>query len=246
VLARRSLGEGGYNPKFLWQFEFSLRSGPHRRRGCAPGGLTQGFKIVGAVDIDHAKIGLDSGRSSASTRSCASASPTTRSRHQGRQAGRGGALHQLVAQEGDAANRAGTRQEGGDCLDHEELSYPVGKNRALAKKIDALAKRPRWRGRHGVNPARDGRAPITLTGICERVYSIRVDRVQDARTAACRSSKRCSGLTKDSSPRGEGGHRRHVGLTESVTMIADSMGWKLDKITDSSSRRSPTKAVKAT
>ncbi|MGE0864875.1 MAG: dihydrodipicolinate reductase, partial [Vicinamibacterales bacterium] len=118
----------------------------------------------------------------------------------------------------------------------EELSYPVGKNRALAKKIDALAKKAKVAVvGTGVNPgfAMDA-LPITLTGICERVDSIRVDRIQDARTRRLPFQQKIgSGLTKEQfAAKVKDGSVRHVGLAESVQMIADSMGWKLDKVTD--------------
>jgi len=118
----------------------------------------------------------------------------------------------------------------------EELSYPVGKNRALAKKIDALAKKAKVAVvGTGVNPgfAMDA-LPIMLTGICERVDSIRVDRIQDARTRRLPFQQKIgSGLTKEQfAKKVKDGSVRHVGLAESVTMIADAMGWKLDKVTD--------------
>ena len=118
----------------------------------------------------------------------------------------------------------------------EELSYPVGKNRALARKIDALAKKAKVAVvGTGVNPgfAMDA-LPITLTGICERVDSIRVDRIQDARTRRLPFQQKIgAGLTKEQfALKVKDGSVRHVGLAESVTMIADAMGWKLDKVTD--------------
>ena len=118
----------------------------------------------------------------------------------------------------------------------EELSYPVGKNRALARKIDALAKKAKVAVvGTGVNPgfAMDA-LPITLTGICERVDTIRVDRVQDARTRRLPFQQKIgAGLTKEQfAQKVKDGSVRHVGLAESVTMIADAMGWKLDKVTD--------------
>ena len=118
----------------------------------------------------------------------------------------------------------------------EELSYPVGKNRALAKKIDALAKKAKVAVvGTGVNPgfAMDA-LPIMLTGICERVDSIRVDRIQDARTRRLPFQQKIgSGLTKEQfAQKVKDGSVRHVGLAESVQMIADAMGWKLDKVTD--------------
>ena len=102
----------------------------------------------------------------------------------------------------------------------EELSYPVGKNRALAKKIDALAKKAKVAVvGTGVNPgfAMDA-LPITLTGICERVDSIRVDRIQDARTRRLPFQQKIgSGLTTEQfAQKVKDGSVRHVGLAESV------------------------------
>ena len=82
----------------------------------------------------------------------------------------------------------------------EELSYPVGKNRALAKKIDALAKKAKVAVLGtGVNPgfAMDA-LPIMLTGVCERVDSVRIDRVQDARVRRLPFQQKIgSGLTDE-------------------------------------------------
>src|SRR6478672_8460640 len=64
----------------------------------------------------------------------------------------------------------------------EELAYPVKSNASAAKKIDALAKRARVAVLGtGVNPGFTMDAlPIALTAVCERVNAIEVDRVQDA------------------------------------------------------------------
>jgi 4-hydroxy-tetrahydrodipicolinate reductase len=70
--------------------------------------------------------------------------------------------------------------------------------------------------------------------VCESVESIRVDRVQDARSRRLPFQQKIgSGLTEAQfKKKVDDGTVRHVGLTESVTMIADALGWKLDKITD--------------
>ncbi|HYU77987.1 MAG TPA: hypothetical protein VEK56_03320 [Vicinamibacterales bacterium] len=118
----------------------------------------------------------------------------------------------------------------------EELSYPVGKNRSLAKRIDDLAKKAKVAVLGtGVNPGFTMDAlPIMLTGVCERVDSLRVDRVQDARSRRLPFQLKIgAGLTTEQFQQKVDDHSvRHVGLTESVTMIADALGWKLDKITD--------------
>jgi 4-hydroxy-tetrahydrodipicolinate reductase len=118
----------------------------------------------------------------------------------------------------------------------EELSYPWFSNRALARKVDAAAKKARVAVvGTGVNPgfAMDA-LPITLTAICERVDSLRVDRVQDARIRRLPFQQKIgSGLTPEQfAEKVKDLSVRHVGLTESVAMIADALGWKLDRITD--------------
>jgi 2,4-diaminopentanoate dehydrogenase len=197
----------------------------------------KGFTIVGAVDIDHNKVGRDLGEV----------------------IGLGKKLRVRVTNDAVGAIKAGKPDVAVLCTSSslkkvmpqietvlskkvaivsttEELSYPVGKNRALAKKIDALAKKAKVAVLGtGVNPgfAMDA-LPITLTGICERVDSIRVDRIQDARTRRLPFQQKIgSGLTKEQfAQKVKDGSVRHVGLAESVTMIADAMGWKLDKVTD--------------
>jgi len=87
----------------------------------------------------------------------------------------------------------------------------------------------------GVNPgfAMDA-LPIMMTAVCERVDRITVNRIQDARIRRIPFQMKIgSGLTRAQFARKvEEGTVRHVGLTESVSMIADAMGWKLDRITD--------------
>jgi 4-hydroxy-tetrahydrodipicolinate reductase len=118
----------------------------------------------------------------------------------------------------------------------EELSYPVGRNRALAKQIDAMARKAKVAVLGtGVNPGFVMDAlPIALTGICERVDSIRIDRVQDARVRRLPFQQKIgSGLTTAQfQKKVDDQSVRHVGLSESVTMIAEAFGWRLDKVTD--------------
>jgi len=210
----------------------------------------KGFQIVGAVDIDHAKVGLDLGDV----------------------IGLDKRLRVRVTNDAVGAIKSGKPDVAVLCTSSslkkvmpqietvlkkkvaivsttEELSYPVGKNRALAKKIDALAKKSKVAVvGTGVNPgfAMDALA-ITLTGICERVDSIRVDRIQDARSRRLPFQQKIgSGLnTEQFAQKVKEGSVRHVGLAESVTMIADSMGWKLDKVTDEIHPKIADKAVES-
>jgi hypothetical protein len=87
----------------------------------------------------------------------------------------------------------------------------------------------------GVNPGFTMDAlPIALTGVCERVEAIHVDRIQDASIRRLPFQKKIgAGLTREQFvDKVRDGSVRHVGLAESITMIADAMGWKLDRITD--------------
>jgi 4-hydroxy-tetrahydrodipicolinate reductase len=118
----------------------------------------------------------------------------------------------------------------------EELVYPTQAHAALAKRIDASARRARVAVLGtGVNPgfAMDA-LPIALTAVCESVTSIHVDRVQDARIRRGPFQEKIgAGLSPDAFAAAvKAGTVRHVGLTESVSMIADALGWKLDRITD--------------
>jgi 4-hydroxy-tetrahydrodipicolinate reductase len=118
----------------------------------------------------------------------------------------------------------------------EELAYPAGRNRRLAKRIDELARKAKVAVLGtGVNPGFTMDAlPIALTAVCERVDRIRVDRIQDARSRRLPFQQKIgAGLTREQfQEKVEAGTVRHVGLTESISMIADAFGWKLDRITD--------------
>ncbi len=118
----------------------------------------------------------------------------------------------------------------------EELSYPYYSNKRLAKRIDELARKAKVAVvGTGVNPgfAMDA-LPIMLTGVCERVDAIRVDRIQDASSRRLPFQQKIgAGLTAEQfQQKVDAGSVRHVGLTESIAMIADAFGWKMARITD--------------
>jgi len=118
----------------------------------------------------------------------------------------------------------------------EELAYPTRARRRFARQIDALAKKGRVAVLGtGVNPGFVMDAlPIMLTGVCESVQAVHVDRIQDARIRRLPFQQKIgSGLTREAfQARVDAGTVRHVGLAESITMIADALGWTLDRVTD--------------
>jgi 4-hydroxy-tetrahydrodipicolinate reductase len=118
----------------------------------------------------------------------------------------------------------------------EELAYPAPYNRRLAKRLDEVARKAKVAVLGtGVNPGFTMDAlPIALTGVCEHVDRIEVHRVQDARVRRLPFQQKIgSGLTREQfQKKVDDGSVRHVGLSESIQMIGDAMGWKLDRITD--------------
>ncbi|HLL53239.1 MAG TPA: dihydrodipicolinate reductase [Myxococcaceae bacterium] len=197
----------------------------------------KGFKIVGAVDIDPSKVGRDLGEVAGLERKLRVRVEADAARVL-KQAKpdvvvlcTSSSLKQIVPQL-ETLFRAKVPV----VSTTEELAYPVGANRRWAKRIDTAARRAKVAVLGtGVNPGFVMDAlPITLTGVCERVDAIEVQRVQDARIRRLPFQKKIgAGLTREEFQRKvDEGNVRHVGLAESVTMIAESLGWKLDRVTD--------------
>ncbi len=195
------------------------------------------FRLVAAVDVDPSKIGQDVGRL----------------------AGLEEKLGVRVTADLDAAIRSAKPQAAALCTGSslaavrpqierllqrrvpvvstsEELAYPWYSNRSLARRIDRAARKARVAvAATGINPgfAMDA-LPIALTAICERVDAVRVDRVQDAGVRRLPFQRKIgAGLSPaEFAARVKAGGVRHVGLTESVAMIADALGWTLERISD--------------
>jgi 4-hydroxy-tetrahydrodipicolinate reductase len=117
----------------------------------------------------------------------------------------------------------------------EELAYPYYKYPELSSEIDELAKR------HGVTVLGTGinpgylmdTLPITLTGVCQRVESIKVERVMDSSKRRIPYQKKIgTGLSVEEFRKmiDEKKITGHVGLVESIAMIAEALGWRLDEI----------------
>src|SRR5437764_2635821 len=118
----------------------------------------------------------------------------------------------------------------------EELSYPGYTHIRQARTIHAMAKKAKVAVLGtGVNPgfAMDA-LPIALTAVCERVDRVVVNRIQDARIRRLPFQQKIgAGLTTEQfQKKVDDGSVRHVGLAESIAMIADALGWRLDRISD--------------
>ena len=116
----------------------------------------------------------------------------------------------------------------------EELAYPAWQHPELSEELDRLA------SAHGVTVLGTGvnpgfvmdRLPITLTGACQEVRSVRVTRVVDAaRRRLPLQQKAGAGLTvAEFQARVKAKAIQHVGLPESVALIAKALGWSLDEV----------------
>jgi 4-hydroxy-tetrahydrodipicolinate reductase len=87
----------------------------------------------------------------------------------------------------------------------------------------------------GVNPGFLMDAlPLALTSVCERVDRVEIRRVQDARIRRLPFQQKIgAGLTREQfQKQADAGTVRHVGFTESIHMIADALGWRLERVTD--------------
>lgn len=118
----------------------------------------------------------------------------------------------------------------------EELAYPWLTAPELSHRIDQLA---RENGvavlGTGVNPGfLMDFLPQALTAVCRKVERVIVERYQDAARRRIPFQKKIgAGLTlEEFAQRIKEGTLRHVGLTESLHMIASQFGWKLDKTED--------------
>jgi 4-hydroxy-tetrahydrodipicolinate reductase len=119
----------------------------------------------------------------------------------------------------------------------EELAYPYRKEPQISADID---KKARDKGvtvlATGVNPGFVMDAwPLFMTGVCRQVRKIKAVRVQDAsprrgpfqkKIGAGRTLEEFNGLVA-------AGTLKHIGLPESIAMIASGLGWELDEITES-------------
>jgi hypothetical protein len=196
-----------------------------------------GFKVVGGIDVDPAKVGRDLGDV----------------------AGLSGRLGIKVSGDAAKAIKASKPDVAILCTSSllkkvlpqietilksktpivsttEELAYPGYTHIRHARQIHAWAKKAKVAVLStGVNPGFVMDAlPIALTAVCARVDRVIVNRVQDARARRLPFQQKIgAGMTTEQFQRQVAdGSVRHVGFTESIAMIADALGWTLDRITD--------------
>jgi 2,4-diaminopentanoate dehydrogenase len=195
------------------------------------------FQIVGAVDIDPSMTGRDAGevlelgrRMRVKVRD--DIGPTLRAtRPDVAVMCTGSRLKQVLPQFEEVLGRRVPI-----VTTTEEAAYPATRNKRFARRLDQVARKAKVAVLStGVNPGFIMDAfPIALTAVCERVDRIEVQRVQDARVRRLPFQRKIgAGLTTEQFQRGvDTGQLRHVGFSESIQMIADAVGWKLERVTD--------------
>ena len=119
----------------------------------------------------------------------------------------------------------------------EELFFPWKTNPEVAKRIDDICRRNGVACvGTGVNPGYlMDLLPTVLSGLCQNISKIEVWRIQDASVRRIPFQQKIgAGLTlEEFEVKKKAGTLRHVGLPESVDFIADKLGWKLDRNTES-------------
>ncbi len=196
-----------------------------------------GIKIVGALDIDPGKIGRDAGEVAGLDRplgvavsaDAASLMRATRPRL---------VLHSTVSSLAEAMPQLTQCVESGASVIStcEELSYPTAQHPEMAHELDLRAKMHRVAVLGtGVNPGFVMDAlPIALTAACQRVDRIEIRRVVDAAQRRLPLQQKIgAGLSlEEFGELARSQKIRHVGLLESLYMVADAVGWKLDQVSE--------------
>ena len=196
-----------------------------------------GFRIVGAVDTDPAKIGKDLGELCGIKRLGIAVSGNLDDAIRGKPAHVAvvTTVSSLAAFEPQVVQLARARLHIVSTC--EELFYPWRTQPKLAQRIDKIC---RDAGiaciGTGVNPGyMMDFLPTTLSGLCQKVTGVRVWRIQDASVRRVPFQQKIgAGLTPaEFEAKRKAGTLRHVGLSESMDFIAARLGWKLDKTTES-------------
>ncbi len=120
----------------------------------------------------------------------------------------------------------------------EEMAYPMAQEAELARQMDEIAKA------NGVSLLGTGINPglimdllvVIMTGCCETVDHILARRVNSLSPfGPAVMEEQGIGISVDDFKKGvkDGSLSGHVGFPESINMVADAIGWKVEKVTQS-------------
>lgn len=194
----------------------------------------KGIEIVGAVDLDPQKTGKDLGELCDTNPLGIMVSKTLEEALDGKEADVA-IVTTLSSLERIADQLTELAAAGLDVVSTcEELSYPWQTQPEIAGRIDESCKK------HGVTCLGTGvnpgflmdYLPAVLSSVCQNVQKVKVTRVQDASSRRVPFQQKIgAGLTDEQfQKKKEEGSLRHVGLPESVHMIARALEWKMDRV----------------
>ena len=196
-----------------------------------------GIQIVGGVDIDPTKTGQDLGKVCGMNRMLGIPVDRTLEAALNR-TGADVVVHSTGSYIAQVMDQLKSLIDAGlDVVSTcEELSYPWANHPDEAAEIDAMATE---RGvgvlGTGVNPGfvMDTLA-LVLSGVCQQVSAVRICRVVDTSKRRVQLQRKTgAGATlTEFQRRVAAGTLRHVGLPESLQMVAAGLGWHLDKVQD--------------
>ena len=197
-----------------------------------------GMEIVGAVDIDKAMVGKDLGEI-VGTKEPLGVHVTDDAERLLAKVQADAVIHTTGSRLKRIVGQLEEIIRGGKNLvsSTEELLFPVPENVELAARIRALAlgKRVTVLGT-GVNPGFVMDAlPLTLTGVCQEVREVHIERVVDAGTRRHPLQRKIGAGMTPELVREKVAEKAmgHVGLRESLCLIADRLHFILDEIRES-------------
>jgi len=195
----------------------------------------EGFEYVGAIDVDPNKVGKDLGEIAGVGRKLG-VTVSSDAKKVLTESGADLVIHTTASFLKDI------RQQILDIIDagldmvstSEELTFPYRRNPAMSKEVDARAKE---KGvtilATGVNPGfLMDTLPLTVSGVCQNVKTVKVTRVMDASIRRLPFQKKIgAGMTVDEFEKAVAtGRMGHIGLPESIAIIATGVGWELDEV----------------
>lgn len=193
-------------------------------------------ELVGAIDIDPQKTGMDAGLLSGTRElGVAVSADAVSTLHLDAQIAilaTGSSLVRILPQL-EACLRAG-KSVVSTC---EELAYPFADHPEISAHLDDLARQcgVAILGT-GVNPGFLMDAlPLFLSSVCQQIAGVEVQRHQDAAIRRLPFQRKIgAGLSPaEFASQYQAGHIRHVGFAQSIRLIAHAFGWQLDQIDES-------------
>lgn len=195
-----------------------------------------GMRLVGAIDIDPAKVGQDLGRLVGAAREIGVVVSDRAKQVLASKADV--VVHTTSSYLTDVADQLFECLEAGlhvisTC---EELAYPFRKHAELSAQLDRAARE------HGVALLATGVNPgfamdklvLTLATVCQQVTGVKVHRVVDASKRRLPLQKKIgAGMTvEEFRAQVAAGKIKHHGLPESAAMLADTLGLRVETITE--------------